>query len=318
MKKKVTVGGEAGVAASVAAEASGVVNISSRWVGDPAVLARESAFREAIHQARPLADAGSGLEQRTLRVVRNGNARHAVLSEATSRRLITRARDLTDLVKGRYPSSTPAEVVVAHDFKVHNAGGDARIVNPAPHRSPNVVDVRVAADCQSRRDILFLIEDPKTGLRFYKSGGQVKTGSPGYVSRSLEGLPDKLDYGQTAYVDAKYVNPDGTPRVGPNALSQSQARRLQQCKVTLRGIEDLEARANQLTDDIASHAADGLSPESRAQLQQLRDDIARAYQGRALAGRVAGGGCGRCGERRSPHAHRAGGLGRRGRGDRHP
>lgn len=289
MKKKEAVRGEAGVAASVAAEASTVVRISTRPVGDPGVLTRESVFREAIHQTSPLAEAGSGLENRTLKLVQNGNARHPLLNEATSRRLITEGRDLTDLLKGRYPSATPAEVVVAHDFKVQNTGGDPGIVNPAPHRSPNVVDVRVAADCQSRRDILFLIEDPKKGLRFYKSGGQVKTGSAGYVSRSLEGLPEKLDYGQTAYVDAKYVNADGTPRIGPDAFSESQARRLQQSKVRLRGIKDLERRADQLADDIAKHAGDGLSPESRAQLQQLRDDIARAYRGRALAGRVAGG-----------------------------
>lgn len=289
MKKKKSVRGVEGVAASVAAAASTVVKISTRPVADPGILARESVFREAVHQVCPLAEAGSGLESRTLKLVQNGNARHTLLNEATSRRLITEGRDLTDLLTGRYPSSTPAEVVVAHDFKVQNAGGDPGIVNPAPHRSPNVVDVRVAADCQSRRDILFLIEDPKKGLRFYKPGGQVKTGAPGYVSRSLGGLPERLGYGQTAYVDAKYVNPDGTPRVDPDAFSESQARRLQQSKVRLRGIKDLETRANQLEDDITKHAGDRLSPESRAQLQQLRDDIARAYKGRALAGRVAGG-----------------------------
>lgn len=280
---------EAAIAANVTAEASNVVRIDTRAVRDPSVLTRESAFREAVHQCTPLADPGSGLAARTQKLAQNGNARHAVLNEGTARRLVTDGRDLGDLLKGRYPSSTPAEVVVAHDYKVHNASGEPGIVNAAPHRSPNVVDVRVAADSQSRRDILFLIEDPKKGLRFYKSGGQVKTGAPGYVSGSLEGLPDRFDYGQTAYVDAKYVNPDGTPRVAPDAFSESQARRLRHSKVQLRGIKDLENRANQLADDIAIHGGDGMSPESRAQLQQLRDDIARAYMGRALTGRVAGG-----------------------------
>lgn len=280
---------EVGAVASLAAEMTNLVEIGRRPVEDVAALGRESVFREAVHQSRPLAESGSGLEQRTLRLVQNGNARHSLLGENTSRRMITEPRELRDLLKGRYPSSTPAEVVVAHDFKIQNSGGDAGIVNPAPHHSPNVVDVRVAADSQARRDILFLIEDRKKGLRFYKSGGQVKTGSSTYVSKTLECLPDKLDYGQTAYVDAKYVNPDGTPRVGADAFSEAQAQRLQRSKVRLRGIKDLEQRADRLADDIARHAQDGLSPESRAQLQQLRDDIARVYKGRALAGRVAGG-----------------------------
>lgn len=289
MKKKRSVGGESGVAASIAAEASNVVQIVARPVADPGVFDRESVFREASHQARPLAEPGSGLADRTLKLVQNGNARHPILSEETARRLITEGCELTDLVKGRYASSTPAEVVVAHDFKAQNSGGDAGIVNHPSHRSPNVVDVRVAPDCTGRRDILFLIEDPKKGLKFYKSGGQVKTGAPDYVTRTLERLPEKLDYGQTAYVDTKYVNADGTPRVAPDAFSKAQARRLQKSGVRLRGVKDLERRADQLVQDIKKAATDGLSPESRAQLQQLRDDIARSYRGPALAGRVAGG-----------------------------
>ena len=75
--------GESGVAASVAAEASTAVKISKRPVGDPSIVARESVFREAIHQTTPLAEAGSGLESQTLKLVQNGNARHPLLKEAT-------------------------------------------------------------------------------------------------------------------------------------------------------------------------------------------------------------------------------------------
>lgn len=280
---------ERGINTSLVAQAAQSPHYSPRPITDTGVLGRESLYQEAIHQTHPLAAEGSGLARGTRQLVQNGNARHPQLSEQTSQRMITETREMSDLIKGRHRSATAAEVVVAHDLKNHHAGSDTGMVNPANQRPQNVVDVRIAADSQARRDILFLIEDPKKGIKFYRSGGQVKTGSSSYVSRSLEVLPEKLDYGQTAYVDAKYVNADGTPRIGPEAFSEAQAQRLSRSKVRLRGFKDLEQRAGQLMEDIAQAQVDGFSPEGRARLIQLREDIAQNYRGGRLAGRIATG-----------------------------
>ena len=274
---------------SIAAQVSHSTPTLPRSINDIDLLGRESLYQEAIHQTQPLADKGSNLARSTRKLVQNGNARHAQLHKQTAERMIVEGREMSDLIKGRHQAATSAEVVVAHDFKNHHTGADAGIINPASQHPKNVADVRIATDSQSRRDILFLIEDPNHKIKFYRSGGQVKTGSPDYVSRSLEILPEKFDYGQTAYVDAKYVNLDGTPRVAPDAFSEAQAQRLRRSKVRLRGFKDLEARAEQLTDDLINAQVDGLSPESRARLIQLRDDIAKTYRGGRLAGRIAAG-----------------------------
>lgn len=72
-------------------------------------------------------------------------------------------------------------------------------------------------------------------------------------------------------------------------LMHSQANRLQRAKVRLRGIPDLDSRAEKLIGDINKHSKDGLDPVSREQLQLLRDDIARAYQPKGIASRAASG-----------------------------
>ena len=96
-------------------------------------------------------------------------------------------------------------------------------------------------------------------------------------------------YGKVGYVDARYVNSDGTPRIAPDGFTKAQARRLQRAKVRLRGIKDLEARAEDLVKNMEKYREDGLEPVAREQLRQLRDDIARAYQPGKIAMRLVGG-----------------------------
>jgi len=281
-------------AAAAGASSVGIaspVDISAKPVTDPNVLDQGGVFSEAVHQTRPLAEPGSDLAKQASNLIRNGNARHPQLGDETTQRLVTEGKELSDFLKGRYPESKAAEIVVAHDFKAAHAGLESGIINASPSTNPssNVVDVRVSPDPQARRDILFLIEDEKRQLRFYRSGGQVKTGANSYVSKTVAQLPDLIDYGETAYVDAKYVNPDGSPKVGPDAFTAKQAQLLQKAKVRLRGIPNLEERSEALIKNIVEHGHDGLDPIARQQLKQLRDDIASAYQPGSVAARLAVG-----------------------------
>ena len=120
-------------------------------------------------------------------------------------------------------------------------------------------------------------------------GGQVKTGGSQYIADSLAEMASKPGYGRTGYVDARFVNPDGTPRVAPDAFTNNQAQRLLDAKVRLRGIRDLDVRGEALVKNIVASGKDGLDPVARKQQEQLHDDIAHAYEGRGIAGRVAGG-----------------------------
>lgn len=279
LKKTAPTDGATATAASIGCRAP-----SSRPVRavDPAVARADSVFAEALHQSRPLAKPGSGLAARTISTVRRGNAQHAVLRRETARRFVEDGRYLQSFVRGAHPAGTAAEVVAAHALKVGEP-----IVN-AGRTAPNVTDVRVATDGSSRRDILFLVQG-RRGLRFYVGGGQVKTGQAGYLTRTLEPLPQQDGYGATAYVDAGYVADNGSPRVGPGAFSQAQAARLRKSGVKLRGIRDLHLRGEQLVRDVRGHGVDGLRPTQRARLVQLRDDIARAHRPGAVAGRVLRG-----------------------------
>ncbi len=275
------------VAGSVAA-VTHAPTITPRAATDAGVLARERLFREAVHQTRPLAPAGSSLEGQAVRLLRAGNARHAELADATARRFVTEPRTLGELVGGAQPKGKLAEVVAVDTYKRHQQGENV-LVGSLPRPAPNVVDVRINPDPQARRDLLFLLKDPQRGRQFFRPGGQVKNGASSYVCRGAESLLERVGYGETVVVDARFVNPDGTPRVGADAFNESEARRLLETRVRLRGVRDMELHAERLGQDVRAAERDGLGPEARARLQQLRDDVAAAYHGRSVAGRAVSG-----------------------------
>ena len=247
-----------------------VAAVVTRPVCDPGLIDRDALLREAQRQTEPFVRPGS-----------RSVAAHVIRKTSAHPRGIS-------LDTGANRPGKAAETVVTDAYcKVH-AGGDHRMVNPPLVTAPNVVDVRAAPDAVSKRDVWFLVET-KDGRLIPCAGGQVKTGSPKYITRSLVKMTRSEGYGKLGILDASYVNPDGTPRVGPGGFTERQARRLRNAGVRLRGVEDLEARASQLVGDVDAFQTDGLTPTQRAELVRLRDDIARAYSGKGVAGRVAGG-----------------------------
>ncbi len=286
-KKKV----EDAPAAAVSGASAGVVSpveVAAKPVVDPGVLDQGRVFSEAVRQTEPLAAAGSREAAQAARAVGDGTALPNGLKTETCKRLVTNGKSLESLVAGAHPNGKAAEVVAVADYRDLHAGGDPGITNTPKKVAPNVHDIRLSPDHASRKDLVFQFRT-KDGMLITKPNGQVKTGSGQYVSDKLVQMAETPGYGKVGYVDSRYVNPDGTPRVASDAFTEGQARRLQKAKVRLRGIRDLDSRSEQLVDNIAKHADDGLDPVARRQLQQLRDDIARAYQPKGIATRVAGG-----------------------------
>ncbi len=278
----------AGSAVAVTPNAAIAPTITPRAVTDPGVIDQGRVFSEAVRQTQPLVAAGSREAAQAARAVSDGTALPNGLRPETCERLVTSGKELESLVSGANPKGKGAEVVVAKYYLDLHAGRDPGITN-SPHKiATNVYDIRLSPDHTSRKDLVFQFRT-KDGMLITKLNGQVKTGSSRYVSRELVRMAESPGYGQVGYVDSRFVNPDGTPRVAPDGFTAREARRLQEAKVQLRGIKDLDAQAEQLVENISRYADDGLDPVARRQLQQLRDDIAMAYQSRNVATRVAGG-----------------------------
>lgn len=288
MQRKKSKQWAAGAAVAVTPNAATAPAVSPHIVSDPQISDQGRLFSEAVRQTEPLAAAGSRDAAQAARAVRNGTAFRNGLRPETCERLVTNGKELGSLVRGAHPTGKAAEVVAVADFRDLHAGGDPGITN-SPHKvATNVHDIKLSPDHASRKDLVFQFRT-KDGMLITKANGQVKTGSAQYVSDKLEQMAETPGYGKVGYVDARYVNPDGTPRMAPDGFTKAQARRLQKAKVRLRGIKDLDARAEQLVENVAKYADDGLDPVARKQLRQLRDDITLAYQPNNVAVRVAGG-----------------------------
>lgn len=276
-------------AASAIAAATNVVHpsISVPIITDLGVLDQGRLYSEAINQTLPLATPGTK-SQRLAQMVLDGTARPNGLTQTAAERMSTSERSLDSLINGANPIGKAAEVVTASDYRALHTGHETGIINRPDHIAQNVRDIRLAPDAASRKDLVFAF-DTKNGEVIWKYNGQVKTGGAQYVSDTLVKMAKTPGYGKVGYVDARYVNPDGTPRVAPDAFTSGQARRLQEAKVRLRGIPNLEKRADQLMTDIKAGKLDGLDPVARQELQRLRDDIAVAYRARGIIGRIGGG-----------------------------
>lgn len=263
-------------------------NIVKVPVTDAATLDQSRIFAEALKQTQSLAPSDTPHASRVAKTIHAGTARPRGISPETAKRYATSSRTLDAFFTGANPTGKAAEVVAASDYRAVHAGHETGIVNPPKHVAQNFVDIKLAFDPASRKDLLFAFET-KTGDLIWKYNGQVKTGKPQYVADSLIKMSRTPGYGKIGYIDSGLVNPDGTARVGPGAFTKGQAKRLQEAKVRLRGIPNLEDRAAQFMVDIKASRADGLDPLARHQLRQLRDDIAFAYKPRGVAGRIGGG-----------------------------
>lgn len=279
---------DAGSVPAVVASLPVQPSIAAVPVTDAAILDQGRVFAEAARHTHPVAPAGSVAVEQVASALREGTALPKGIRAETATRYASEVRDVETLFNGAHPTGKAAEVVAASDYRALHAGNDPGIVNPPERVATNVADIRLAPDPSSRKDLLFAFEKPN-GELIWKYNGQVKTGSGQYIADSLVEMANAPGYGKVAYVDASLVNPDGTPRVGAGAFTESQAQRLQTAKVRLRGIPKLHERSRLLLDNIKASKADGLDPVAREQLQRLRDDIAVAYQPRGVAGRVVGG-----------------------------
>ena len=274
-------------ATAVTPNAATVPTITLREVKDPSVVDQGRVFAEAVRQTQPLAPEGSREAAQAAQAVGDGTALQNGLSPEKCEWLVTNGKGLGSLISGPNPKGKTAEVVTVSEVLGLHAGRDTGIVN-APQIADNFHDIRLSPDHASKKDLLVQVKT-KDGMLITKCSGQVKTGSSRYVSRALVKMAESPGYGKVGYVDSRYVNPDDTPRVALDGFTAREARRLQEAQVQLRGIKDLEAQAEQLVKNIVKYADDGLDPVARRQLQQLRDDIARAYRPRNVGTRAAGG-----------------------------
>ena len=264
------------------------VNMVAKPVVNPHVLRQQRDFSEALRQTKPLAVPGTREAGQAAETIGKGSAHPKGLQPDTAKRLATNGKSLNELASGANPQGKAAEVVVAADYLDLHAGLDPAVTNPPKHLAPNLDDIRVSPDNTSRKDMLFQFRT-KEGLLVTRPNGQVKTGAAKYIADELATMAKTPGYGKVAYVDARFVNPDGSPRVAPDAFTDKQAQRLQEGGVKLRGIKDLDARASELLENIKRSGKDGLGPHDRAQFEQLRSDIAHAYRWKGVAGRMAKG-----------------------------
>lgn len=273
-----------GATSAVANSLNPVVNL--RKVTDPKILDQQELFNEAKRQCEPLLKAGKKLVN-AKRFIGKYTARPNGLNDDTIRKILSKGSDLKSLCRGANPEGKVKEVVAAYEYKKMQSGDATRIVNPPKHNSPNVRNTRLSPDMCSKRDLLFEIDLGDDRL-ILTGGGQVKTGTAKYIADSLADMAQKEGYGKTAILDAKYVNPNGTPRIASDAFTSGQARKIQESGVRLRGVKDLDIRGKELLKNINQTEKDGLDPVARKQVKQLQADIAKAYKGKAIAGRVAG------------------------------
>ncbi|MBZ4370210.1 hypothetical protein [Corallococcus sp. AS-1-6] len=262
--------------------------IAPAAVTDPSVLRAGRNLTEAVRQGVALAEPGTRQAEEIARLLQETTARkHGLQFETAMKQAIT-APDVFKAVEGPHPTGKAAEFVVSRAYKDLHASQHGEVVNPPKSMAPNFVDARISPDSASRRDILFQVKGP-SGVLLTVPGGQVKTGSGQYLADSLASMAQTPGYGRTAYVDARFVEPDGSPRVAPDGFTKAQARKLREARVVLRGIRELDRQSEELVGNLRQFRKDGSEPVARAQLQRLRNDIAAAYRAEGVTSRMLGG-----------------------------
>jgi hypothetical protein len=82
--------------------------------------------------------------------------------------------------------------------------------------------------------------------RIFVPGAQVKVGSPTYVAKSLLRHAHDPRYSKICDVDARLVNPDGSPRIAANAFTKGQAEALNKAGFKFVGVEYLQQDAKRV------------------------------------------------------------------------
>ncbi|WP_434794536.1 hypothetical protein TPDSL_15750 [Terrisporobacter petrolearius] len=260
--------------------------IKIKEVTDPFILDQNNLVKEVEKQCAPILNGDRIINGK--KFVNKYTARKYKMKNDTVDNMLNKNREIKDFIKGANPQGKIKEVVVAYEYRNLQNGDDSGVVNAPKHNSPNVKDIRLSPDDASKRDLIFKIDigDDKLILA---PGGQVKTGEAKYIADSLCEMAKKESYGKTAILDAKFVNNDGTPRIGEDAFTPEQARKIKKAGIRLRGVKDLDKRGEALLENLKKAELDGLNTVEREQLIKLRNDIAKAYGGKAVAGRMLGG-----------------------------
>ena len=181
------------------------------------VLRRQRDFVHALEQMRPLATHPHDVRQ-AARLLQQTTARARGLRLETAERQVRLGLQMEDVLRGPNAPGKVKELIVANDYRRLHWGEATGMVNPPRHVPNNVVDVHVSPDAGRRRDLLYRIR-AKAGNHVLREGTQVKTGSPHYVATGAEKTATRPGYGRTISTDARFVNPDGSPRVDPEAFS---------------------------------------------------------------------------------------------------
>ena len=268
----------------IAGAAEGVVSQASanpRPVTDPGLIDQTRVLVEAIRQTEPLARAGTPAAEQAAKAIRAGHAHRHGLRPEKALEHATRSRGLSKFTEGPHPQAQvgkAAEVVAASDLSG---------------------DVRVSPDGAARQGgDLISVSRTHAGAVFVPIG-EVKTGTAKYIVRSIERMAAETGRREPIIIDSRFLNPDGSPRVAPGAFTTDaqagRVRRAQEAGVKIRGVHDLESRAAQFLESVADLSPEDIErirsgdfdPDAVRQFVTLRDDIARAYRFKGVAGRAA-------------------------------
>lgn len=133
-------------------------NVAKVVVTNAAVLDQSRVFSEALTQTQSLATPNTPHASRTARTIHMGTAHPRGIRPETAKRYATSHRILDTLVNGANPSGKAAEVVAAADYRALHAGHETGMVNAPKHVATNFIDIKVATDPASRKDLLFAFE----------------------------------------------------------------------------------------------------------------------------------------------------------------
>jgi hypothetical protein len=253
-----------------------------------AAINRQAHLDRAIAECAPLAAPGTPEAARMARAVRKHTARPRGLRLATAEAMVTKPRRISQVVGGPNPIGGAAEIAVLEAIDRLRASGTGGMVNPPPSPQPNEVGLRQWPDACGKKDLgsVYRLADGSLGL---SGTTQVKAGTSEYVARDLAnelGARGKPGNGVIAAVDARLVEPDGSPRVGPGAFTKGQGKRIRAAGVELRGVPDLEDNARALVADVRRFEADGRGPVELERVAAVEADLRAAYGGSAIAMRA--------------------------------
>jgi hypothetical protein len=210
------------------------------------------------------------------KAVQEGTAHVHSISYETSKRYVTATPTAENLFNGANPIGKAAEAVVASDLKDFHKGFSDRIINPPKNPAKNFVDVKINPDPIGKQDFVFVFKNSK-GRPVYRTWGQVKTGRPYYVADRLIKMSKMPGYGKVAYLDSRFVNADGTPRVAPDGFTATQAEKIKAAKLTLRGFKDLHARAKAFVENYET-LKEGQKPKATYQEAEVKEKVKVTYK----------------------------------------